>query len=85
MPSPSYVDPLNGKLYPLDIPRWCSDEGKPLLVTPLPGISRDEVERGTRSLWRYRPAQPVEVRQPITMGEGCRPAVETGWGVLRPH
>ena len=49
MPSPSYVDPLNGKLYPLDIPRWCSDEGKPLLVTPLPGISRDEVERGTRS------------------------------------
>ena len=85
MPSPSYVDPLNGKLYPLDIPRWCSDEGKPLLVTPLPGISRDEVERGTRSLWRYRAALPVEIRQPITMGEGCTPAVEKAWGDLRPH
>ncbi|WP_426438784.1 threonine synthase [Bradyrhizobium genosp. P] len=85
MPSPSYIDPLNGKLYPLDVPRWCSDEGKPLLVTPLPGISRDDIDRGTRSLWRYRAALPIAVAKPITMGEGCTPMVERAWGDLRPH
>src|SRR5882757_2511756 len=85
MPSPSYIDPLNGKLYPLDVPRWCSDEGKPLLVTPLTGISRDDIDRGTRSLWRYRASLPVEIAKPITMGEGCTPSVETAWGELRPY
>jgi hypothetical protein len=30
----NYIDPRNGKLYPLDVPRWCSDERTPLLVTP---------------------------------------------------
>ncbi|WGR94871.1 threonine synthase [Bradyrhizobium sp. ISRA443] len=85
MPSPSYIDPLNGKLYSLDVPRWCSDEGKPLLVTPLPGISRDDIDRGTRSLWRYRASLPVDIKQPITMGEGCTPVVEKEWSELRPH
>ncbi|WP_407149800.1 pyridoxal-phosphate dependent enzyme [Bradyrhizobium sp. ORS 86] len=85
MPSPSYIDPLNGKHYSLDVPRWCSDEGTPLLVTPLPGISRDEIDRGTRSLWRYRAALPLEISKPITMGEGCTPVVEKAWGELRPH
>jgi threonine synthase len=84
MPASSYIDPLNGRLYPLDVPRWCSDEGKPLLLTPLPGISRDDIERGTRSLWRYRASLPVEIGQAITMGEGCTPLVERAWGDLRP-
>ncbi|KJC42953.1 pyridoxal-5'-phosphate-dependent protein subunit beta [Bradyrhizobium sp. LTSP885] len=85
MPSPSYIDPLNGKLYPLDVPRWCSDEGKPLLVTPLTGISRDDIDRSIRSLWRYRAALPAEIAKPITMGEGCTPMAEREWGELRPH
>ena len=85
MPSPSYIDPLNGKLYSLDVPRWCSDDGKPLLVTPLTGISRDDIDRSIRSLWRYRAALPVEIAKPITMGEGCTPMAERAWGELRPH
>lgn len=85
MQLPAYIDPLNGKHYSLDIPRWCSDEGKPLLVTELTGISRDEIDRATRSLWRYRAALPVEIAKPITMGEGCTPLVEKKWGELRPH
>jgi threonine synthase len=85
MTSPSYIDPFNGNLYPLDVPRWCSDDGKPLLVTPLSGISRDDIDRTTRSLWRYRAALPVEIGKPITMGEGCTPVVEKAWGDLRPH
>ena len=71
MPSASYIDPSNGELYPLDVPRWRSDGGGPLMVTPLTGIGRDEIERGTRSLWRYRAALPVGIVAPISLGEGC--------------
>src|SRR3954468_17794505 len=80
----SYVDPRNGTLYPLDVPRWCSDERTPLLVTPGRGISREDVESRTRSLWRYRASLPVEIADPITLGEGCTPLVQQEWGDLRP-
>ncbi|MBR0695535.1 threonine synthase [Bradyrhizobium lablabi] len=82
---PSYIDPLSGRLYPLEVPRWCSDEGKPLLVTPLSGICRDDIDRTTRSLWRYRASLPVEIDRPITMGEGCTPVVQKEWGGLQPY
>jgi threonine synthase len=84
MPSASYVDPRNGTLYPLDVPRWCSDDRTPLLVTPGAGISRDDVENRTRSLWRYRASLPISITDPITMGEGCTPLVQRPWGDLRP-
>lgn len=84
MPSASYIDPRNGRLYPLAVPRWCSDERTPLLVTPGGGISRDDVEGRTRSLWRYRASLPVAIADPITMGEGCTPLVQRPWGDLRP-
>src|SRR3569832_2013015 len=76
--SASYVDPRNGKLYPLHEPRWCSDERTPLLVTPGAGISRDDIDGRTRSLWRYRAALPVQIAKPITLGEGCTPLVQQG-------
>jgi threonine synthase len=85
MPTASYVDPRNGKMYPLDLPRWCSDDRTPLLVTPGAGISRDEIETRIRSLWRYQAALPVRIDKPITLGEGCTPLVEQAWGDLRPH
>ena len=81
----TYIDPRNGQLYPLDVPRWCSDERTPLLVTPGAGISRDEIDGRTRSLWRYQAALPVRIARPITLGEGCTPLVEQAWGDLRPH
>jgi len=84
MPTASYIDPRNGTLYPLDVPRWCSDDRSPLLVTPGPGISCDDIEGRTRSLWRYRAALPVDIAEPITMGEGCTPLVQRSWGDLRP-
>ena len=85
MTTPSYIEPLSGTLYPLDVPRWCSDERKPLMVTPLRGISRDEIDRSVRSLWRYRAALPVDIANPISMGEGCTPVVQKEWGELRPY
>jgi threonine synthase len=85
MPRASYVDPRDGTMYPLGVPRWCSDDRTPLLVTPSAGLSRDEIDARTRSLWRYQAALPVRIDKPITLGEGCTPLVEQAWGDLRPH
>ena len=71
-------------MYPFEVPRWCSDDRKPLLVTRQPGISRDDIERGNRSLWRYRASLPVDIAAPISMGEGCTPLVQRSWGDHRP-
>jgi threonine synthase len=84
MSNASYIDPRTNKLYPLDLPRWCSDERAPLLVTPGRGLSREEIDSRTRSLWRYRAALPVAIADPITLGEGCTPLVQQSWGDLRP-
>lgn len=84
MAAASYIEPASGTLYPLDVPRWCSDDRRPLLVTRQPGISRDDIERGTRSLWRYRASLPVNIADPISMGEGCTPLVQRPWGDHRP-
>ena len=84
MTNASFVEPVSGALYPLDVPRWRSEDGKPLLVTAQRGLSRDEIERGVRSLWRYRASLPVTIVDPITMGEGCTPLVQRAWGDHRP-
>ena len=34
----------DGARYPLDEPRWRGDDGSPLLVEPLPGITRADIE-----------------------------------------
>src|SRR5712672_1142412 len=56
-----YVEPQSGDRYPLDIPRWCADGQKPLLISPQPGIARDEIDCRERSLWRYRASLPLEI------------------------
>ena len=68
-----YLDPRSGATWSLDTPRWCGDARQPLLLTPLPGLTRPQIDGGTRSLWRYRAAFPFAVDNPITMGEGCTP------------
>ena len=84
MAEANYIDPRNGKLYALDVPRWCSDERTPLLVTPGAGIAREDIDGRARSLWRYRAALPVPIADPITLGEGCTPLVQQSWADLRP-
>jgi threonine synthase len=71
-----YIDPRDGATYPLDAPRWRSDSGRPLLLTPGPGLGRDDIERGVRSLWRYRAALAGDIAAPISLGEGCTPLIE---------
>lgn len=77
---PKYVDERFGLSYPIDELRWCSERGAPLMVTPLPGITRDDIETKNRSLWRYQAALPVIINRPVSLGEGCTPLVEKRWG-----
>ena len=72
MPAASYIDPRNERAYPLDVPRWCSDERTPLLITPGTAISRDEIDGRTRSLRRYRAAFPVDIAKAITLAKAVR-------------
>lgn len=80
MPEASYIEPISGKTYPLNEPRWRSDDDRPMLITPGRGISRDDIVKSERSLWRYRASLPIDIPHPITMGEGCSPLVEKKWG-----
>lgn len=78
-----YRDPVDGSAYPLEVPRWRSEAGRPLWIEPGPGMGRDEI--GTeRSLWRYRAALPVPIEDPITLGEGLTPLLQREWGPARP-
>src|SRR5271168_818100 len=81
--APAYVEPLSGRLYPLEVPRWRSDDGLPLMITPLPGIGRGDIVAERRSLWRYATALPFPIPDPVTMGEGCTPLVERSWDGAR--
>jgi threonine synthase len=83
--APAYVDPCNGDLYPLDEPRWSSQARTPLMITPLPGIGRDDIDRSERSLWRYRAAFPVAVKDPVSLGVGCTPLVARRWRDTSVH
>ena len=73
--SAAYLDPRSGQTFPLDEPRWCGVERAPLLLTPLPGMRRAQIDASVRNLWRYRVALPMQVAEPITMGEGCTPLI----------
>jgi threonine synthase len=76
---PAYVDPVSGEKYPISEPRWRSDTGAPLMITALAGIGRNMIDAGNRSLWRYAAALPLDVSDPITLGEGCTPLVAGSW------
>ena len=73
--APAYIDPLDGRTYPIETPRWRSEAGGPLMITDLPGLAREEIDTAERSLWRYRAALPVLVADPVSLGEGCTPLV----------
>ncbi|MBS0640823.1 MAG: pyridoxal-phosphate dependent enzyme [Proteobacteria bacterium] len=76
-PAAAYLDPRSGATFALEQPRWCGPDHAPLLLTPLPGLTRAQIDRTIRSLWRYRAAFPLQTDAPITLGEGCTPLLET--------
>jgi len=82
---PVYIDPRTGKTYPLSDIRWRSDDNNPLMVTPLAGIGRDDIETRRRSVWRYQAALPAPIADAVSLGEGCTPLVQRNWGQARPY
>lgn len=82
---PAYIEPATGRIYPLSTPRWCSDAGGPLMITPLAGIGRAQIDTSCHSLWRYRASFPVPIENPITMGEGRTPLVARRWRGASVH
>jgi threonine synthase len=75
MSNPAYLDPQSGRTYPIATPRWCGDDQAPLLLTPLPGLTRGQIDMAERSLWRYRAAFPFRIDTPISLGEGMTPLI----------
>ncbi len=76
----AYLDPRSGRTWSLDVPRWCGDGQEPLVLTDMAGLAPGDIDRGERSLWRYRAALPPLAGAPISMGEGCTPLVKRVFG-----
>jgi threonine synthase len=74
-----YVQPESGAVYPLEPPRWASDDHRPLMIAPLAGLGREDILSEHRSLWRYAAALPFPVAEMVTMGEGMTPLVARDW------
>jgi threonine synthase len=72
---PAYVDTDSSHHLSLDTPAWRSASGRPLMISPLPGITHHDVDRTQRSLWRYAKSLPLRVTEPISLGEGCTPLI----------
>jgi threonine synthase len=78
-----YIDPRSGATFPLNQPIWCGPGRAPLLLTPIAGLMREQIDTTTRSLWRYRAAFPFAVDDPISLGEGCTPLIPRGIAGVR--
>lgn len=63
----------SGTRYPISDSRWRGHDGSPLMVSPLPGITPDSIDRSQRSQWRYRAALPLFLERWVSLGEGCTP------------
>lgn len=81
----SYVDPHTEERYSIDTPIWRSPDGNPLMLSQLKGIRRDDIVTSMRSIWRYRKALPLNVSEPISMGEGCSPIVRVDYCGIPCH
>jgi len=63
------VNPRDGMRFDINEPVWRAPCGAPLMVADLPGIGRSDIDQSDRSLWRYRKAFPVEIENPVSLGE----------------
>lgn len=83
-PSPHLFD-RSGQRYAVTDPRWRGDDGTPLALGPVPGLTPDAIDAGERSLWRYQAAIPVDPRHRVSLGEGCTPMPALDWDGTRVH
>ena len=81
----TYIDQETGETHPLSAPLWRAPNTNPLLISDLAGISRAEIDTTKRSIWRYAQSLPVEITDPISLGEGCTPLIAAEIDGLRCH
>ena len=82
-PGVHYVDPSDGRAYPVERPLWRAPSGSHLNLSAGAGLRRGEIDTGERSVWRYARAIRVEPRDAVTMGEGWTPLVAIDWAGVR--
>ncbi|WAC57150.1 threonine synthase [Gordonia sp. SL306] len=70
----------SGTTHPLTDGRWRGDDGGPLMVSPISGLTPNEIDAAERSLWRYGGALPVDPSFRVSLGEGWTPLVSLPWG-----
>lgn len=74
-----------GTRYLISETRWCGDNGSPLMVSTLAGITSDRIDLAERSQWRYRAALPAVLDRQISLGEGCTPLLAADVHGIRVH
>lgn len=79
------VNTRDGTRYDIFEPMWRAPCGAPLMVAELGGISRSEIDKSERSIWRYKASLPVEIEKPVSLGEGCTPLVKHDYGGSSCH
>ena len=78
-----YIAPQSGEEFGTDRALWCAPDGSHLNLNPGAGIRRDQIVSATRSLWRYAAAIRVDAQNPISLGEGWSPLIESEWDSRR--
>ena len=81
----TFIDPATGQTYPFGEPRWRAPNGNPLMISELPGMTRSEIDASKRSIWRYAKSLPVDLPNPLSMGEGCTPLIRPEIDGLQLH
>ncbi|MFI6797046.1 threonine synthase [Streptosporangium canum] len=75
----------SGRRYAVTDRRWRGEDGTPLALSPVPGLTPDQIDTSERSLWRYQAAIPVSPRHRVSLGEGVTPMLPLDWNGLRVH
>ena len=73
----TFIDTVSGQTFPLSEPMWRAPNGNSLMISDLPGISRTEIDFSNRSIWRYAKSLPVQILNPISLGEGRTPLISS--------
>lgn len=75
-----YRNPRTGGTWPVTEALWrAPDDGEYVNLTPGRGLSREEIDTGAHSLWRYRAALRLPAAPERTLGEGWTPIVTARW------
>ena len=82
--SPVLLD-RSGHSYPLSDRRWRGDDGSPLALSSIQGLTPQQIDQGERSLWRYQAVLPVDRTHRVSLGEGLTPMIPLNWREHRVH